>query len=301
MNLKMLLTIGIASGKSLRQLNDMYYNIALNREPTKTNGKAPINMPTMLKNVDHDSLITLLSQDANGKWDHMMDQTHIGYTSWQEPRFQRTPVVKYVPKDSIQAEPVMTVSKPETAIYPKTASYPLFYEQDKYVSINADHFSKAINSNGIQWKILPNLGRTGSSVTPFPVTAKAQKPGGNAPHLEYEFYTYSKDAFTINTFFSPSLNFQSAEDGLQYAISVDDEAPQIISLNKEDKTSSSGIWNRWVGDNIIIKNTKHTITNTGKHTLKFWMVNPGVVLQKLVLDFGGLKPSYLGPLETIKN
>ena len=22
---------------------------------------------------------------ANGKWDHMMDQTHIGYTSWRDP------------------------------------------------------------------------------------------------------------------------------------------------------------------------------------------------------------------------
>ena len=281
----------------------MYYNIALNREAYKNKWESANKYADKVKELyTNDSLITVAyHQLHNGKWNHMMNQTHIGYTSWQEPRFQRTPVVKYVPKDSIQAEPVMTVSKPETAIYPKTASYPLFYEQDKYVSINADHFSKAINSNGIQWKILPNLGRTGSSVTPFPVTAKAQKPGGNAPHLEYEFYTYSKDAFTINTFFSPSLNFQSAEDGLQYAISVDDEAPQIISLNKEDKTSSSGIWNRWVGDNIIIKNTKHTITNTGKHTLKFWMVNPGVVLQKLVLDFGGLKPSYLGPLETIKN
>ncbi len=24
-------------------------------------------------------------QIADGKWDHMMDQTHIGYTYWQQP------------------------------------------------------------------------------------------------------------------------------------------------------------------------------------------------------------------------
>jgi hypothetical protein len=53
-----------------------------------------------------------------------------------------------------------------------------------------------------------------------------------------------------------------------------------------------------VGDNIIIKTSNHKILQPGKHTVKYWMVNSAVVLQKLVLDFGGVKPSYLGPPET---
>jgi hypothetical protein len=94
------------------------------------------------------------------------------------------------------------------------------------------------------------------------------------------------------------LNFQNTENGLQYAISIDDENPQIVSINSEDKNSISGIWNKWVSENIIIKTTAHKINKPGKHIVKYWMVNPGVVLQKLVLDFGGAKPSYLGPPET---
>ena len=43
----------------------------------------------------------------------------------------------------------------------------------------------------------------------------------------------------------------------------------------------------------------HTIHKKGKHTLKYWLISPGVVLQKMVVDFGGLKASYLGPEETI--
>jgi hypothetical protein len=55
----------------------------------------------------------------------------------------------------------------------------------------------------------------------------------------------------------------------------------------------------WVGNNIIIKTTKHFIDKPGKHTVKYWMIDPGIILQKLVVEFGELKPIYLGPQETI--
>jgi hypothetical protein len=36
----------------------------------------------------------------------------------------------------------------------------------------------------------------------------------------------------------------------------------------------------------------------GMHEIKVWLLEPGVVLQRIVLDVGGLKPSALGPLES---
>jgi hypothetical protein len=52
-----------------------------------------------------------------------------------------------------------------------------------------------------------------------------------------------------------------------------------------------------VSDNIRKLVTKHHITKAGKHLLKYWMVAPGVVVQKLMIDTGRLKPSNLGPTE----
>jgi len=60
-------------------------------------------------------------------------------------------------------------------------------------------------------------------------------------------------------------------------------------------------WEKSVEDNAALRSYTHTLAKSGYHTLKFWMVDPGVVLQKLVVDLGGMKPSYLGPPESYRN
>ena len=62
--------------------------------------------------------------------------------------------------------------------------------------------------------------------------------------------------------------------------------------------SSNKAWENAVSDNVWQITSKHVLTHPGAHVLRFWMVDPGVVLQKLVADFGGVKPSYLGPPES---
>lgn len=272
--------------KACANLNELYYNVALNKNAYNNKWMEANGYADKVKQLYiNDSLITLeYHQLNNGKWNQMMSQTHIGYTYWQQPARQRMPEVKYVKADS-------SVKKIDAGF--KNVA------RDR-ISIAADHYTRAINTGKIKWQALPDHGRTGSAITPFPVTAAEQKPGGNAPHLEYEVYTYSEGGLSIHAYLSPTLNFHNTEDGLQYAISIDDETPQIISINKEDKNSISGIWNKWVAENIIIKSSRHNIVKPGKHIVKYWMVNPGVVLQKLVLDFGDTEKTYLGPAETLK-
>jgi len=172
-----------------------------------------------------------------------------------------------------------------------------FNENNGYVSMEAAHYTKAINSNGIQWVVIPYYGRTLSGVMPSPVTAKSQVPGGNSPHLEYEFNLADTGMVSIETYISPTIDFTNS-NGLHYAISIDNEQPQLVNINADQ--SQAG-WARDVSNNIKILVSKHHIIKSGKHILKYWMVDPAVVLQKIVINSGGEQPSYLGPPESYSN
>src|SRR5690606_7644755 len=143
-------------------------------------------------------------------------------------------------------------------------------------------------------------GRTSSAVTIEPTTVERQTPGKKTPRLEYEFTVFNEGELKIETYLSPTLNFKKNE-GLKFAIAIDDEAPQIINIHEGDDVPDweyPDWWNNSVTDRIRKKQSTHPSIKPGKHTLKLWMIDPGVVFQKFVIDAGGLKPSYLGPPES---
>jgi hypothetical protein len=106
---------------------------------------------------------------------------------------------------------------------------------------------------------------------------------------------FDTGAVTVRAYLSPTQNFSGASHGLRYAVSLDDETPQIVNVTAD---SSLRAWEQSVADEITIQETRHRVATPGQHVLKFWLVDPGVVLQKLVVDAGGIRPSYLGPPES---
>jgi hypothetical protein len=284
--------------KALRNLHLMYEAAAWNKwHAAQNHSQANEQARLVERYYKEDSMITVAYHSLNnGKWNGMMSQTHIGYTIWQQPPVNKMPAVKLVTngQDPTPVEAVRLRSAKDSIAAGSKGN--LFYEEQGVVSMLAHHYTKAVNGQSMQWKIIPDIGREGAGITTFPPTASARL-SATSPHADFTFYNYSNDSAVVHLYFSPTLNFYNAAEGLQFAVSIDDAAPQLFSLNKEDKNSISGIWNKWVAENIIIKRSSHGILKPGKHTLKYWAVSPGVVLQKAVVDFGGLKPSYLGPPE----
>lgn len=105
---------------------------------------------------------------------------------------------------------------------------------------------------------------------------------------------FSAGTVEVQATLAPTQKFKPG-DGLRYAISFDDEAPRMINIHAD---SSEKAWERSVSDGATVLTSKHNIAAAGKHTLKFWVVDAGLVLQKLVVNTGGQRNSYLGPPES---
>ncbi|MBC72550.1 glycosyl hydrolase 115 family protein [Flagellimonas aurea] len=173
-----------------------------------------------------------------------------------------------------------------------------FVENQGIVSIDAVNYHNAIESAEVSWQTIPNLGRTGSAITTSPVTASKQNPNNDGPYLEYEIYLLDSGTYNLTTYFSPTLNFQK-DEGLIYAVSIDGDTPKMMNLHKDasapDWTYPTW-WNEAVKNNIMTQTVLEKELSAGAHTIKYWVVDPGLVLQKMVLQKEGANTeSYLGP------
>jgi len=171
-----------------------------------------------------------------------------------------------------------------------------FIESDRTIAIEAPHFTLAVDEGKGAWRVLPDFGRTLGGVTFFPVTADPITPGGDSPHLQYDVFLLSSGEVSVELQCAPSLDFQSGQP-LRLAVSFDDAPPQLMKL---DTWATLQTWEKAVGDGVRRVTSQQTIGQPGPHVLKFWLVTPGVVLERIIVNAGGLRPSYLGPPESVR-
>ncbi len=256
-------------------LYEMYYAVAMNRQLAARNDPGANQFADKVKECfTRDSLLQEEYNRgiANGKWAHMMDQTRIGYFSWQQPPRNIMPRTTYI--------------SPEEAATDK-----IFMEQEGYVSIEAENYARLQNGKELRWEVIPHFGKTVSGITTFP---QNRYPSSEEEiYLEYDIAFETTGVIELQLLLAPTLNFNDNK-GLRYEVSFGKEAPRQVNFNGHYR----GELGRWQAEHIIRSTTQHTISEPGIHTLRFRVLDPGIVLQKIVIDTGGLKPSYLGPMES---
>jgi hypothetical protein len=183
---------------------------------------------------------------------------------------------------------------------PQPATVEGFVEADGYVSMEAASYTLNVDTDDRYWEWIEDYGRTLSGLRATAVTdAPPAVPGKDAPFLEYKMYLFSTGEFETVLHVAPSLNFLPDRD-FKIGLSVDDGESQIITVVPKEFNAENG--NReW--EQIVMNSTRYvkgtiSVSEPGYHTLKIWMIDPGIVLEKIVVNTGGLRLSYLGPPES---
>jgi hypothetical protein len=171
-----------------------------------------------------------------------------------------------------------------------------FVEANGIVSIEAEHFTEKVDRAGAGWEVIPGLGRTGDSVAVFPTTATSIEPARlttGAPRLDYRVCFPTTGEITAIVSLFPTQPIQAGR-GLRLAVALDDQSPQVLTAGAEVGSSA---WAQSVLNEVITASVRLPVPTAGVHVLKIFMVDAGVVLDRIVIDCGGLLPSYLGPPE----
>jgi hypothetical protein len=277
---------------ALSNLYQLYYAAAWNRRLAAANDpRANIFADKAEAAFRRDQQISdRYNAVAGGKWDGMMLQTHIGYTTWQQPDKQIMPAVKRVAGAAKQH-----VAFAAQAVKPKTGG--------EVIAVEAPHFSRAVGGKGLTWRVIPHLGRTLGAVLALPqgLPPTAVQDG---VRLEYDIALRKPGAPKVALVMVPAIDTRAA-GGIKLGVSVDDGPVQTLAYNLiptpgDAATPDQAAWIEAVENNAHVVTAQFPEMTAGRHVLKIWRLDDNAVLQKLVVSTGETPASYLGPEETLR-
>ncbi len=214
---------------------------------------------------------------SGGKWNGMMRQKHIGYTSWNDDfPFDNLPTPQRVEVESPLEGGVIFNLTPGVTI------------------MEAPHFNCAENAiSGANWTLIPNMGRTlgGMAVMPYTVS-----PEGAS--LQYAFeLPEATDSVTVHVAVKSTLAFARPE-GHRYTISLDGDEPVTVNFNSDMNEAPENIYTTYypvIARRVVEKKIPLAVkrNNGGRHSLTLAPLDPGIVFEKIVIDYGGYIPQYL--------
>jgi len=170
-----------------------------------------------------------------------------------------------------------------------------FVESNGYISIYAKDFQQVQNNGHSRWEKITGMSGTGTSVEALPLTitnsaAKILKDSSikNQPALTYIFNTITEGPALIQ-FYTIPTHPVNKDGGVRYGICVDDGGCEIVDFQTFGRSDE---WKQAVLSNSIMRSLKTPSLTPGQHKLKIYMIDPGVILDRIVIDMGGIKPFY---------
>ena len=266
----------------MSNLHQMYFAQAMNNQLYEQgNPKANIWADECENHFKRDSLICdeYNHKMAGGKWNGMMTQKHIGYTSWNDA-FE---------KDTCPKLFRVSTSSNETVIA----------GNDGVVEIEAPYYSSKTDAAEAKWTEIPFMGKSVSAMTLMPYTKSVK-----GASITYKFKMQvsktsdgkafnGKQKVRIHVITKSTLDYLN-KGGLTYGVSLDGASPVEVNFNKDLNEKPENIYNIYyptIATRIVDKviELELPVSSDGIHTLTLTPNDPAIVFEKIVIDGRGGK------------
>lgn len=266
----------------MANLHQMYHAQAMNNALNKRGDAAMNEWADKCEayfNRDAELMRQYNKDIAGGKWDGMMTQKHIGYKSWND-NFPHDMLPKLFRTDKI--ENIFSSEKTTVDGMPC----------DGFIAMEAEHFYQKEG----EWTLIPTMGRTLSGITTADNAAR-KLDGSQALTYAFQLPNDVKDVkVTIVT--KSTLDYMN-KGGMTYTLNIDGGKAETVNFNdnlNEDPKNVYSIYYPTVASRVVAKTVTLPIGDAqagGIHLLKYVPNDPNIVLEKIVIDFGGYKKQYL--------
>lgn len=267
----------------ISNLHQMYFAQAQNHALYKQgNPKANIWADECERFFKRDSLICdyYNHKMAGGKWNGMMTQKHIGYTSWHDGFEKDTcpELFRVTSKDGV-----------------------IISENNGVVEIEAPYYSSKTDAAEAKWTEIPFMGKSVSAMTLMPYTKSVK-----GASITYKFKmqvsktsdgkTFNgKQKVRIHVITKSTLDYLN-KGGLTYGVSLDGASPVEVNFNKDLNEKPENIYNIYyptIATRIVDKVIELELpaSSDGIHTLTLTPNDPAIVFEKIVIDGRGGKKS----------
>jgi len=166
------------------------------------------------------------------------------------------------------------------------------------IAIAVDSATRNVAVDGVRWEAVPDYGRVKAAMTPMPVTARSFADPKTAPRLEYPVFLAKAGRYDIDLVTNPTLNINPAIQ-LGVAVAIDEGVPQIVRVFSPETRQSQDFLGRDYQANTEANartvRFSQSIDAPGRHILKIMMIDPTMVIQKIIIHDAKLPDSYFGP------
>ncbi|EMA59717.1 glycosyl hydrolase 115 family protein [Halorubrum lipolyticum] len=278
--------------------------------PVRGDESVPPTLPTVHERVDRDRFIDLFSRGTDPvEWtaetsDDWITVSESGGTVGDERRvwigvdWAVAPAGRVTGTVTIAAEGARKPVRVE-GVAPAVDPGADFAVVDGAAAVEAEHFSRAApGADGDGWAESDVPGRVSGATmaVDLPPDAPTDRSVADAPRLDYEVDVPSTRTVAVEVHCVPTQALNEGRD-LRYAVGVGDAGPAIVSIDP-DGGEHDPEWQRNVLRGAAIGTTTHRIERTGRQTLRLWGLDPGLVVDRIVLVADGERSTYLGPRET---